>query len=106
MSYKSLSENKVIEMRSTEAIEPITQETSEIRYKHTYFIESDPANPLVQDYLIFTIKVNFLPSKPVYIDIANLRDLIYSMTSNSKSSETVKFKNELLDLLKHYAKIS
>lgn len=104
MSHKHLSEYEFKTMRTKK------NEESEIdfseRYKHCYFIETDPTNTFVQDYLVFTVRVNFLPRKPVYIDIINLKDLISSMTRTLRNSETIKFKNELLDLLHHYEKIS
>jgi hypothetical protein len=104
MTHKSINETELQNMRRKGS------DTSEIvdssRYTHKYFVEVDITNTFVQDYLIFTVRVNFLPRKPVYIDIINLKELISSMTRTLRNSETIKFKNELLDLLHHYEKNS
>lgn len=104
MAHKQISENEVSQLRSKKSDSNNIAPSD--RYQHSYFIEIDPNNSNIQEYLVFTVKVKFLPGKPVYIDIRNLRDLISSMTRTLRNSETIKFKNELLDLLHHYEKIS
>lgn len=105
MSVKQISDSKLFQLiRDSKCFDSIDTESP--RYSHSYFTEPDEQFPLDLEYIIFTIKANHLPRKPVYIDISNLRDLISSMTGTLRNSETIKFKNELLDLLNKYEKIS
>lgn len=104
MAHKHISENEVSQLRSNKGAVPYLSLSE--RYQHSYFVEIDPNNSNIQEYLVFTVKVKYLPGSPVYIDIRNLRDLISSMTRTLRNSETIKFRNELLDLLHHYEKIS
>jgi hypothetical protein len=105
MSRKQISGSKLYQLiKDSDLLEPSDNELP--RYSHTYYIEPDEDAPLDKEYIIFTVKVNYLPTRPVYIDIKNLIDLIYSMTSKSSNGETLKFRSELLDLLNNYAKTS
>lgn len=104
MTHKSINEIELQNMRRKGSDNSEIVDSS--RYTHKYFVEFDPTNTFVQEYLVFTVRVNFLPRKPVYIDIITLRELISSMTRTLRNSETIKFKNELLDLLNTYEKNS
>lgn len=108
MGHKHISEQSVLEIEngSKKAQESKIADISNLRYQHCYFEEFDPNKPDTDVQLIFTLRVNFLPARPVYIDIRNLRELILSMTSNISHSESFAFRKELLDLLHHYEKIS
>jgi hypothetical protein len=103
MNRKQLSGSKLFEIiKHSELSDVIDADFP--RYSHDYFIEADEDSPLDREYIIFTVRVNYLPARPVYIDIKNLIDLIYSMTSKCSNGETLKFRSELLDLLNNYAK--
>lgn len=110
MGHKHISEQSVKELRSkekgAESSGVVSDMASWSKYKHCYFEEVDINNPEAYPILIFTVRVNYLPSKPVYIDIRNLRELILNMTSEISNHESIKLRRDLLDLLSHYEKIS
>ncbi len=108
MGYKHINEHTVKAMRKNEKAKhaddsKVTDVCSWDRYKHCYFEDLTVTHNDYKDpMLVFTVRVNFLPAKPVYIDIDNLRELISSLASRFSSTDAKELKSEILDLLSYY----
>lgn len=108
MGYKHINEQTVRNMRKSEKNKyadnsVVTDICSWDRYKHCYFEDLTVTHDDYKDpMLVFTVRVNFLPAKPVYIDIDNLRELISSLGSKFHSQEAKELKTEIIELLTYY----
>lgn len=97
--FKICTESELHKMKPWKMVPYLCQNTD--KYKHVYFEEHNQQET-EQTILIFTIRANFLPARPVYIDIDGLRELIISMSGNLSNAEAINLKKDVLELLKTY----
>ena len=113
MSYKHISEETVKSMRGKEK-NKYSEQKSEVsdvsswqRYKHCYFEDLTVTHNDYKDpMLVFTVRINYLPAKPVYIDIDNMRELISSLASRFSHPEAKELRSEIIELLTYYRQIT
>lgn len=108
MGYKHITEEVLKQMRVKEKNKlsdshEVTDVAGWNRYRHCYFEDLTVThNEYTDPMLVFTVKVNYLPAKPVYIDIGNLLELISSLSTKYRTSEAKELKDEIVDLLIFY----
>ena len=79
----------------------------EARYTHNHYDDTKiTCDEFQEPTIVFTVKVNYLPGRPVYIDIENMIEFINSLAKQYKHRDVNALKDEIIDLLKHYRKTS